>query len=92
MATATQDSISRSTGDSNRLAMIAVDRNLLVDMVGLPHDTSIVQAFIDLASMTVFFVVQSPDLPEVKEGARPPLVNPTITTTFDWGIKNEPAQ
>lgn len=74
---------------SNHLAMVGVERNLVASSLGLPPDTSIVNAFMDSGSMTVYFIVESPDLPEVKEGARPPLAAPTVRMEFDWGLPGE---
>lgn len=73
--------------ESNHLAMLRLDRNTLAAMIGLPHDTMIVQTFFDMGTMMVYFVVESPDLPEIEQGTRPPLAEPTVTTTFDWGLK-----
>ncbi len=73
---------------SNRLAIVALDRTLLANTIGLPPETQIVNAFIDLGKLEVYFVVESPDLPEVQEGHRPPLANPVIKTEFDWGLKH----
>ena len=73
---------------SNHLAMVGVDRNLVANALGLPPDTMIMNAFMDSGTMIVYFIVESPDLPEVTEGTRPPLASPSIKMEFDWGLPN----
>lgn len=74
---------------SGHVALISLDRNLLSNVMGLPPETLILNAFMDGATMEVFFLIESPDLPEVPQGTRPPVVHPIITTIFDWGIEKK---
>lgn len=73
---------------SNHLAMVGVDRNLVASSLGLPPEAMIMNTFMDSGTMIVYFIVESPELPEVAEGTRPPLASPSIKMEFDWGLPN----
>lgn len=77
---------------SNHLAVLYIDRNLLSNSLGLPPETMVVGAAFDPAKREVILVVESPDLPEVKEGARPPIASPRVSISFDWGLPNAASQ
>lgn len=74
---------------SNRMAMVKVSRVLLAGLLEFPPETMIVQAFTDQGTLDVYLIVDHPDLPEVPEGARPPLASPTIKMEFDWGLEKK---
>lgn len=69
------------------MAIIRVDRNLLAHALELPPETTIINIYMDSARPTdVYMVVDHPDLPETKEGTRPPEVSPVVKIEFDWGL------
>ncbi len=71
---------------TNRMAMLKLNRLEMADYLGLPHETQVINVFTEMTTNTIYVLVESPDLPEVKEGAQPPVANPVVTTTFDWGL------
>lgn len=72
--------------NDNRLAMLTLSENDLISALCLPGETKLVGLTIDASDRTVYIVVSSPDLPLVPRGTRPPIANPVIETTFEWGL------
>lgn len=74
-------------GTPKRAALIVLHKDDLAPLLGLPAESSINYLFQDMGSGEVWIIVESPDLPEIPPGKNIPTCNPSIITTFDWGIK-----
>ena len=70
-------------------AMVRVTKELLIDALKLPEDTEIISVHLnyEIYPSVIEIVVEHPELKQIDEGERIPIVNPRlekIIYKFDW--------
>ena len=74
----------------NRVARVGITDRLLLDSIGFPDETLILNCERNYDNGTIELLVSHPELPEVEHGKIIPLTSPIIKKVvyeWDWNVK-----